>query len=132
MIFRFGSYALDAERRELTRSGKRAALERQVFDILLYFLENRHRVVTRDDVLRAMLKNEDITSSQYANAVAKRNLQLKAGRLYTRIREPYFFSYVREELQRQYGALASWMQRVATTTRSTSSPAPPRRATSRR
>ena len=53
MIFRFGSYALDAERRELTRSGKRVALERQVFDILLYFLENRHRVVTRDDVLRA-------------------------------------------------------------------------------
>jgi penicillin-binding protein 1A len=35
--------------------------------------------------------------------VAKRNLQLKAGRLYSRIREPYFFSYVREELERQYG-----------------------------
>jgi penicillin-binding protein 1A len=61
-------------------------------------------IARRDDVLRAMLKNEDITSSQYANAVAKRNLHLKAGRLYTRIREPYFFSYVREELQRQYGA----------------------------
>jgi penicillin-binding protein 1A len=58
----------------------------------------------RDDVLRAMLKNGVITSSQYANAVAKRNLHLKAGRLYTRIREPYFFSYVREQLQRQYGA----------------------------
>jgi penicillin-binding protein 1A len=51
-----------------------------------------------------MLGNGDITSSQYANAVAQRNLHLKAGRLYTRIREPYFFSYVREELQRQYGA----------------------------
>src|SRR2546425_5184641 len=61
-------------------------------------------IARRDEVLRAMLGNEDITSSQYANAVAKRNLQLKAGRLYTRIREPYFFSYVREELQRQYGA----------------------------
>ena len=47
MIFRFGSYALDAERRDLLRSGKRVALERQVFDILLYLLENRHRVVTR-------------------------------------------------------------------------------------
>jgi penicillin-binding protein 1A len=61
-------------------------------------------IARRDEVLRAMLGNEDITSSQYANAVAQRNLQLKAGRLYTRIREPYFFSYVREELQRQYGA----------------------------
>jgi penicillin-binding protein 1A len=61
-------------------------------------------IARRDDVLRAMLGNGVITSSQYANAVAKRNLRLKAGRLYTRIREPYFFSYVREELQRQYGA----------------------------
>ena len=61
-------------------------------------------IARRDEVLRAMLGNGDITSSQYANAVAKRNLRLKAGRLYTRIREPYFFSYVREELQRQYGA----------------------------
>ena len=61
-------------------------------------------IARRDDVLRAMLNNGDITSSQYANAVAKRHLRLKAGRLYTRIREPYFFSYVREALQKQYGA----------------------------
>ena len=61
-------------------------------------------IARRDEVLRALLGNGDITSSQYANAVAKRHLRLKAGRLYTRIREPYFFSYVREELQRQYGA----------------------------
>src|SRR2546423_4896485 len=58
----------------------------------------------RDEVLRAMLDNGDITSSQYANAIAARNLHLKAGRLYTHIREPYFFSYVRDELQRQYGS----------------------------
>jgi penicillin-binding protein 1A len=61
-------------------------------------------IARRDEVLRAMLANGNITSSQYANAIARRKLQLKAGRLYTRIREPYFFSYVREELQRQYGA----------------------------
>jgi penicillin-binding protein 1A len=61
-------------------------------------------IARRDEVLQAMLNNGDITSSQYANAVAKRNLHLKAGRLYTRIREPYFFSFVRETLQRQYGA----------------------------
>src|SRR2546422_593431 len=61
-------------------------------------------IARRDEVLRAMLGNGDITSSQYANAIAARNLHLKAGRLYTRIREPYFFSYVRDELQKQYGS----------------------------
>src|SRR5436305_1006625 len=51
-----------------------------------------------------MLANDDITSSEYANATAQRNLRLKAGRLYTSIREPYFFSYVRDVLVKQYGA----------------------------
>ena len=69
MIFRFGSYALDAERRELTRSGKRAALERQVFDILLYFLENRHRVVTRDDVLRAVWRGRLVSESTLSSRI---------------------------------------------------------------
>lgn len=58
----------------------------------------------RNEVLRAMLSVGAITSTQYANAVGQRNLQLKPGRLYTRIREPYFFSYVTDELQKQYGA----------------------------
>jgi penicillin-binding protein 1A len=60
-------------------------------------------IARRDEVLRAMLNNHDITSTQYANAIASRNLHLKAGRLYTRIREPYFFSYVRDQLVNQYG-----------------------------
>jgi len=61
-------------------------------------------IARRDEVLRAMLNNHDINSSQYANAIAARNLHLKAGRLYTSIREPYFFSYVRDVLVKQYGA----------------------------
>ncbi len=34
---------------------------------------------------------------------ASRGLGLKAGKLYTTIREPYFFSYVRDELIAEYG-----------------------------
>jgi penicillin-binding protein 1A len=58
----------------------------------------------RDEVLRAMLVNLDITRAQYDWAVGQRNMHLKAGRLYTKIREPYFFSYVRDQLIAQYGA----------------------------
>jgi penicillin-binding protein 1A len=58
----------------------------------------------RDQVLQAMLQNGDITQRQYARAVRDRRLHLNPGRLYTRIREPYFFSYVREQLIQQYGA----------------------------
>jgi penicillin-binding protein 1A len=58
----------------------------------------------RDQVLQAMLDNGDITRRQYAAAVRDRRLHLNPGRLYTRIREPYFFGYVREQLITQYGA----------------------------
>src|SRR5262249_56388850 len=63
------SYALDAERRDLSRSGKRVALERQVFDILLYLLENRHRVVTRDDVLRAVWRGRVVSESTLSSRI---------------------------------------------------------------
>jgi penicillin-binding protein 1A len=68
------------------------------------FHRPQQAIARRDEVLRAMVKNDYITASQAANAIADRRLHLKAGQLYTRIREPYFFSYVREELQRKYGS----------------------------
>jgi penicillin-binding protein 1A len=60
-------------------------------------------VARRDEVLRAMLENEVITPRQYARALADRKLHLRPGKVYTRIKEPYFFSYVEAQLQRQYG-----------------------------
>ncbi|MFL5952998.1 MAG: transglycosylase domain-containing protein [Gaiellaceae bacterium] len=58
----------------------------------------------RDEVLRAMAKNGAITLAQYSRAVRSNTLNLKAGLIYTRIKQPYFFSYVIDELDRQYGA----------------------------
>ena len=58
----------------------------------------------RDEVLHAMLTYGDITQQQYDQAVGQKNLLLRPGRLYTQIREPYFFSYVRDQLISEYGA----------------------------
>jgi penicillin-binding protein 1A len=67
-----------------------------------------HRPATalarRDEVLRAMLQNGYITPKQYRVAVAQRKLRLRPGKLYTRIKEPYFFSYVRDQLIAEYGS----------------------------
>jgi penicillin-binding protein 1A len=57
----------------------------------------------RNDVLRAMLSGGYISPTDYEAAV-QAPLKLKAGQLYTKIREPYFFSYVREQLISKYGA----------------------------
>jgi penicillin-binding protein 1A len=57
----------------------------------------------RDQVLRAMLTNGDITATEYARAKSDRALDLQPGRRYKRIREPYFFTFVEEQLQKEYG-----------------------------
>ena len=58
----------------------------------------------RNEVLHAMLVNGAITSSQYARADAQTSLALKPRKRFIRIREPYFFSYVEELLQQEYGS----------------------------
>ncbi|MGH3072526.1 MAG: transglycosylase domain-containing protein [Gaiellaceae bacterium] len=57
----------------------------------------------RNQVLAAMLAEGDITREQHDWA-ASRGLGLEAGKLYKEIREPYFFSYVRDQLIAEYGA----------------------------
>jgi penicillin-binding protein 1A len=57
----------------------------------------------RDEVLRAMVTYGAIKPVQYRWALAQR-LKLKPGKLYTHIKEPYFFSYVRDQLIAEYGA----------------------------
>jgi penicillin-binding protein 1A len=61
-------------------------------------------IARRNGVLRALAESGVITFAQYREAAAVRDLRLKRGRIYTRIHEPYFFSYVREELIKEYGA----------------------------
>ena len=58
----------------------------------------------RNDVLEALYKNNDITLGNYQEAIRVKDLKLRPGKIYTRIREPYFFSYVRDELVKEYGA----------------------------
>jgi len=60
----------------------------------------RHR---RNAVLRAMFTTGQISRHQYRHVRKDRHLHLKAGELYKKIRQPYFFSYVRDELVREYG-----------------------------
>lgn len=54
VVYCFGDYALDVDARELRRSGAPVAVEPRVFDLLRQLIEQRHRVVGKDE-LRASL-----------------------------------------------------------------------------
>ena len=51
MIYRFGNYELDAQRCELRCTGQQVAIEPRVFDVLVYLLQHRDRVVTKEELL---------------------------------------------------------------------------------
>jgi penicillin-binding protein 1A len=58
----------------------------------------------RNEVLHAMLVSGDITSAQYQRARSDHSLHLNAGHRFKRIKEPFFFGYVEELLQNEYGS----------------------------
>ncbi len=63
----------------------------------------RGATLRRTEVLQALLANGSITPRQYRWAV-RQPLRLEPGNIYTRIKQPYFFSYVIDELESVYGA----------------------------
>jgi TolB-like protein/DNA-binding winged helix-turn-helix (wHTH) protein/Tfp pilus assembly protein PilF len=70
----FGDHVVDVDRRELYRGAERVALEPQVFDLLVYLVQNHDRVVSRDDLLEAVWDGRIVSESTVTsriNAVRK-------------------------------------------------------------
>src|SRR5687767_13370622 len=66
------------------------------------FLDSEAAEDRRNDVLDAMLEHGFITAEDHASAVNE-GLGLDRGYKYTRIREPFFFDFVEQELIDRYG-----------------------------
>jgi len=54
---------LDAARRELWRGAERVAVEPQVFDLLVHLIENRDRVVSKDDLIASVWQGRVVSDS---------------------------------------------------------------------
>jgi DNA-binding winged helix-turn-helix (wHTH) protein len=63
VIYRFGPCELDTTRFELRRAGTPQMLEPQVFKLLLHLIENRTRVVTRDELNDTVWKGRTVSES---------------------------------------------------------------------
>ena len=74
MQISFDDCLLDTDRRELRRDSRLVAIEPQVFDILVYLVENRDRVVSKDDLIASVWRGRvvsDSTLDSRINAVRK-------------------------------------------------------------
>lgn len=69
MQFLFGNHTLDCDRRELRRGAEPIAVEPQVFDLLIYLVQNRDRVVSKDDLIASVWGGRVVSDSTLTSRI---------------------------------------------------------------
>src|SRR5215216_502492 len=68
-VFRFGEFALDSAQRRLLRSGQDVYLPPKTFELLLYLLRNRGRVIPKDELLEALWPDVNVVENTLAQRI---------------------------------------------------------------
>jgi TolB-like protein/Tfp pilus assembly protein PilF len=69
MQFLFADHTLDTDRRELRRGAEAIAVEPQVFDLLIYLVQNRDHVVTKDDLIASVWGGRIVSDSTLTSRI---------------------------------------------------------------
>src|SRR6202030_628179 len=69
MTLSFGDYELEVERRELRRAKTPVHVEPQVFDLLVYLVQNRDRVVSKDDLIASVWGGRIVSDSTLTSRI---------------------------------------------------------------
>jgi DNA-binding winged helix-turn-helix (wHTH) protein len=69
VLFWFEDFVLDSGRRELRRGGELLAMEPQVFDLLVFLVGNRDRVVSKDNLLEGVWGGRIVSDSTVASRI---------------------------------------------------------------
>lgn len=68
-FYDFGNYRLDIANRELLLAGRHLALTQKCFEILLYLIENRDRVVKKEEILSAVWAENFVEEANLAQHI---------------------------------------------------------------
>jgi TolB-like protein len=63
MLYLFGIFTIDTDRRELRRADGVIHVEPQVFDLLLYFARNTNRVISKDELIEQIWQRRAISDA---------------------------------------------------------------------
>jgi TolB-like protein/Tfp pilus assembly protein PilF len=67
--FLFDGHTLDTDRRELRCGSEPVAIEPQVFDLLVYLVQNRDRVVSKDDLIASVWGGRIVSDSTLTSRI---------------------------------------------------------------
>ena len=69
MLYSFEDYALYSDRRELRRGGDLVPVSPKAFDLLVYVIRNRERVVSRDDLISSIWDGRIVSESALTTCI---------------------------------------------------------------
>jgi DNA-binding winged helix-turn-helix (wHTH) protein/pimeloyl-ACP methyl ester carboxylesterase len=69
VLLQFGAFSIDVDRRELRRASELVEIEPQVFDLLVYLIRNRQRVVSKDDLLESVWGGRIVSESALTSRI---------------------------------------------------------------
>jgi TolB-like protein/cytochrome c-type biogenesis protein CcmH/NrfG len=69
MTLRFGDYEIDLDRRELRRANRPVHVQPQVFDLLVYLVQNRDRVVSKQDLIALIWGGRIVSESTLTSRI---------------------------------------------------------------
>lgn len=103
MIYRFGRFELDEERRELRLDGRELLLQPRVFDLLTFLVRARDRVVGKEELLDALWSDVIVGDGSVQRATSLARSALRSGGLddaiRTHARQGYRFCLEVEEVE---------------------------------
>ena len=70
MRFTFGDCAIDGDRRELRRHGSVTHVEPQVFDVLVHLVQHRDRIVSKEELIRAVWDGRIVSDDTLTSRVS--------------------------------------------------------------
>ena len=70
MDFRFGDFEIDAARQELRQAGAPVHIEPQVFDLLVYLVQHRDRIVSKDELIETIWHGRVISEAALSSRIS--------------------------------------------------------------
>jgi TolB-like protein len=70
LTFRFGVFEMDVARRELQRAGAIVHLEPQVFDLIVHLIQNRDRIVSKDELMETIWHGRIVSEAALSSRVS--------------------------------------------------------------
>lgn len=76
-IYQFGEFALDTQTYELRRDGTAIRVEPQVFSLVSYLIENRDRVISKDELINVVWHGRVVSDAALSSCISAARVALR-------------------------------------------------------